>query len=255
MTHHFETFDEARDRRRKKRAVLRRGDRTNQLLARKLRRCRKGRRCNSAACDVCMRRHRKELYRKLNRVFKQHPQWTRASIITNNLTAGYGQLNRVNLLAVARRLRKRIERSRIRRYIVMAGIDFSLNLEANKIQHWQLHVYLVVNAKLTSKLKKSIRATFPPEPTAKRPYTFAPVKDPAEVLTYLYKSIFHRRSGYQRDGNHQVRNLPLKGNDLRELLPVLDRHRLGDRLILRGVRRNGSRMQVTMVGKRQAAKS
>jgi hypothetical protein len=46
------------------------------------------------------------------------------------------------------------------------------------------------------------------------------------------------------NGRSRTKGLPLKDSDLRELLPFLDQHPIGARLILRGIRRNGSRLVI-----------
>jgi hypothetical protein len=46
-------------------------------------------------------------------------------------------------------------------------------------------------------------------------------------------------------GNHRTKDLPLKGDDLRILLPFLAQHKVGSRLLLAGVRRNGQRLVFT----------
>jgi hypothetical protein len=72
------------------------------------------------------------------------------------------------------------------------------------------------------------------------------VSDPLEAITYTYKSVVQRRSGYKNSqGEHKTVPLPLKGPDLRELLPFLARYKAGARLILYGVRRDGKRLRRT----------
>jgi hypothetical protein len=67
-----------------------------------------------------------------------------------------------------------------------------------------------------------------------------------KVVTYCYKALFKRRSGYtDSQGNHRTKDLPLKSNDLRQLLPFLAKYKVGARLILAGVRRNGQRLVFT----------
>ena len=60
----FETYADAKKRRAQKIRSLRQGDKDQQRLADKLERCRKGSRCDSGACDVCLRLYRLRLLRK-----------------------------------------------------------------------------------------------------------------------------------------------------------------------------------------------
>ena len=97
---------------------------------------------------------------------------------------------------------KRLERSSLRRRIVMAGIDISLNLQDNNIIGWQLHLYMLIEGENTLRLREATKAAFPPEPTAPTPYDFDEVNDPSNCVTYLFKAIFKRRSRYT-NANHQ----------------------------------------------------
>jgi hypothetical protein len=59
----------------------------------------------------------------------------------------------------------------------------------------------------------------------------------------VFKSVFNRRSKYYKNGEPKTRKLPLKNAEQRELLVYLDSYPLGARLFLRGIRRNGQKLQ------------
>jgi hypothetical protein len=239
----FETFSEAKKRRDSKIGILRKGEKPAQKLATKLDQCSKEQGCNSAACDVCVGRERLKLYRETQPIFAAHPDWTRASIIPAGFLVPVGKLSTVDLKAINTRINKRLERSSLQNRIVIAGIDISLNLQDNEIVGWQLHFYMLIEGKNTVRLQEAIKAAFPPEPTALIPHLFSSVIDTTKAITYLFKNIFHRRSRYTTSNSQaRTKDLPLKGSDLRELLPFLDQFPIGVRLILRGIRRNGSRL-------------
>ena len=121
-----------------------------------------------------------------------------------------------------------------------------MNIESNVIVGWQFHSYLIVEGKDDASLEQAVKDAFPPEPTALVPYDFAEITDPLEVITYAYKAEIKRRSGFVGNGgNHRTKDLPLKGPDIRELAPFLAKHKVGARLILAGVRRNGQRLIFT----------
>jgi hypothetical protein len=177
-------------------------------------------------------------------------------VICAGLTAPYGKLYQVDLPNVIKALQKRLQRSSfLHNRMVIGGVDISLNLEDNAIQHWQLHLYLLVEGKDTEMLETAVQAAFPQEPTAAKPYFFEKVSNPSAVITYAYKAIFKRRSSYIKNGAANVRDLPLKARDLRELLRFLGRYPVGVRLLLHGVRRNGKpfQLQPTRRRSRQAA--
>ena len=134
----FETFADAKERRAQKIQVLRQGDKDQQRLAKKLERCRKGHRCRSGACDVCLRLYRLDLFRQTSPVLAWRPLWTRASVVPAGFLIPFGELPDVDLHALGEMIDKRLERSSLRRRIVMAGIDTSLNLQDNNIMGWLL---------------------------------------------------------------------------------------------------------------------
>ena len=241
----FETFSEAKERRATKIRILHKGKRPARKLATKLGKCRKGQRCESGACDVCVGRERLKLYRETRPIFAAHSDWTRASVIPAGFLIPVGKLSTVDLKVIVARINKRLERSSLCNRIVIAGIDISLNLQDNVFVGWQLHLYMLIEGENTLRLQEAIKATFPPEPTAPIPHQFSSVSDPTKAITYLFKNIFNRRSRYTNaNGQACTKRLPLKGSDLRELLPFLDQYPIGARLILRGIRRNGSRLIV-----------
>jgi hypothetical protein len=133
---------------------------------------------------------------------------------------------------------------------IPSGLDVSPNVVQERdgswlLVGWQLHLYVLIEGKNTLRLQEAIKAAFPPEPTAPIPHLFSPVNDSSKAVTYLFKNIFNRRSRYiTAKGQARTKDLPLKGSDLRELLPFLDQYPIGARLILRGIRRNGGRLVV-----------
>ena len=166
----FETLSEAKERRALKVRILGKGKRTARKLATKLGKCRKGHGCKSGACDVCVGRERLKLYRETQPIFAAHSDWTRASIIPVGFLIPVGKLSTVDLKAIAARVNKRLERSSLRKRIVIVGIDISLNLQDNVFVGWQLHLYMLIEGKNTLRVQEAIKAAFPPEPTAPIPH-------------------------------------------------------------------------------------
>ena len=241
----FETRAAAKERCAHKIEILRGGNAQEQLLAEKLARCQKDDLCCSAACDVDLGLYRLWLYRESLPIFAARPNWTRASVIPASFLIRVNELSNVNLSALASKIKKRLARSSLRNRLAFVGIDISLNLQDNEILGWQFHLYILIEGENTLRLQEAIKAAFPPEPTALVPYDFDKVNDPSNRITYLFKAIFKRRSRYTTaNGQPRTKSLPLKDPDLRELLPFLDQHPIGARLILCGIRRNGSRLVI-----------
>jgi hypothetical protein len=242
----FETFEDAIHWRQIHRKKLKVGNKRQRRAARTLTKCRNRYRCGTEGCRVCMREFRLWWAGEAIKIMLQRPDWTSCSIITEGLLVPYGQLTKFDLYAQIKRLRKRIGRSKLHSRVVLGGLDISLNLENNKIIGWQFHLYLVVEGKDDAKLEQAVRDAFPPEPTARVPYDFAEITDLLEVITYAYKAQIKRRSGFVgKNGNHRTDDPPLKGADIRKLLPFLAKYKVGARLILCGVKRNGHRLVFT----------
>jgi hypothetical protein len=241
----FETFAEAEKRRGRKIRLLRKGSRHERRLAAKLDRCRKLHRCESGTCDVCVGLYRLDLYRKSRGIFATHPNWTRVSVVPVGFLKPVGELVSADLLAIASLIDKRMERSSLRNRLGFIGIDISLNTQDNETIGWQLHLYMLVEGENTLRLREAIKAAFPPEPSAAVPYRFRTVRDAVKAITYLFKSIFQRRSRYwTANGQARTTHQSLKGSELRELLTFLDQYPIGARLILRGIRRSGKRFVI-----------
>jgi hypothetical protein len=242
----FETQQEALKWRKHHHRKLESGNKRQRRAAQTLANCCKSYRCETEACPVCMREGRAEWAGEAIKIMLQRPHWTRCSVITDGLLVPYGQFAKFDLDAQIKRLRKRIGRSKLHGRVVLGGLDVSLNIENNVIVGWQFHPYLIVEGKDDASFRQAVKDAFPPEPTALEPYDFAEITDPLEVITYAYKAQIKRRSGYVgKDGNHRTKDQPLKGADLRKLLPFLAKHKVGARLILCGVKRNGQHLGFT----------
>jgi hypothetical protein len=236
----LETFETARNWRKRDRKRLRAGNRQHRQVARHLNSCRKSTRCETEFCRVCLREFRLHWAGEVTKIVLQRPHWTRCSIIPAGMLVPYGSLHTFDLKAAIKRIQKRIERSGISNRIVIGGLDLSLNLSSNNMVGWQLHLYLLVEGKNDDALQEAIKAAFAPEPTAVKPYDFREVHRRLKAITYAYKSHFKRRSAYlDNQGKKQTRDYPLKSSDCRELLQFLAKYPVGSRAILRGVRRNG----------------
>ena len=114
----FETFADAKERRDQKIRILSQGDKDQQRLATKLERCRKGCRCESAACDVCLRLYQLRLFRQTGPVLAARPPWTRASVVSAGFLLRLGELVNVELKALGEMIDTRLERSSLRQRIV-----------------------------------------------------------------------------------------------------------------------------------------
>jgi hypothetical protein len=93
----FETQAQAMDERAYRIHVLLGGNRQERRLAAKLRRCRKGTRCNNGAGNVCTRLFRLRLLRQSHPILDSRPNWTRALVVPADLLFVEGELANVDL--------------------------------------------------------------------------------------------------------------------------------------------------------------
>src|SRR6266446_8136542 len=119
----IESWEDALKWRRRHRKKLKRGNKRQRRIARKLSKCRQGHRCGTEACRVCMRDFRISWPGEAIKIIAQRPHWTRCSIITEGLLVPYGRLPKFDLNAAVKRMRKRLERSEIRGRIVLGALD------------------------------------------------------------------------------------------------------------------------------------
>ncbi len=132
----------------------------------------------------------------------------------------------------------RLERSRLRKRLIIGAIDISVDLKNRRVIDWQLYPNFLVEGKNSPRLQQAIKAVFLPGPATS--FLFKEVANTDKVLAGYYNYKFFRRSRYRAKGNFKTAKLPLTPNDLQELLVFLDRYRVGARLFLRGVCWNGN---------------
>jgi hypothetical protein len=147
----------------------------------------------------------------------------------------YGHLGEYDLSATLGRLRERLVRSRLRKRVIIGAVDISLELKNRTMMGWQLRLNLLAEGKHTPALQKEVKAAFPPEPTAVKPYLFKNVADPERAFAGLYNYKFFRRSRHRVKSKFKTTKLPLTANDLEELLSFLGKYSVGSRLVLSGV--------------------
>ena len=124
----FETFEGAIRWRKVHRNKLKTATKRQRRAARPLMKCRRGHRCDTEACRVCMREFRLWWAGEAVKIMLQRPNWTRCSVIAKDLLVPWRQLSTFDLTATVKRIRKRLQRSAIHDRIVLGGVDVSLNL-------------------------------------------------------------------------------------------------------------------------------
>jgi hypothetical protein len=201
----FETYQTAKSRRKKRIRSLSRGGRELRSLIHKLGKCTKMLRCHSEIDPICLGNFRLRLYRGLKSIIQSRKHWMRVSVITKGLLFKRGTLQSADLPKLIKSLRKRLERSSLQDRMIIGGIDVSLNFGEDHVVGWQLHLYLLIEGSDDDvHLREAIKAAFPGEPTAVKPYDFTPMYEFGGAITYLYKTEFSRRITYFEDDKRKT---------------------------------------------------
>ena len=151
----------------------------------------------------------------------------------------YGRLAPCDLTQVVARLRRQLERSSLGARIIVGSIDLSVAAKDQKLIGWQLFLRLLIEGKNGDRLQKAVQKAFPPEPKSLKPYLFKDVTDTYQALAHIYTIKCYRKAEYRQKKKNYGAKLPLTGVDLKELLSFLAGYRVGTRLLLNGVDRNG----------------
>ena len=244
----FETFEQVLERRNRIIRILMLGNRQHRRLARKLRKCRKGHRCLSYACPVCIRRFRRWLGSQQLQFWKSFSD-QRLSHITSILAKDQYDLGSLHELVpgnLVKAYARRLKRAGLKDCAVVGAIDFDLIVLENDTANanWQPHFHIIaadVPLKGYQTLKARIKQC--PEKMVRRPNKKVSIKDRIKQLTYVLKP-FHQRKSFYRDDEDRLtsKKYPLKPAELRELLCLLDRYALTEFLVLQNIRQRGKKL-------------
>ena len=252
----FETREQARENRDHLVRQLRNGDRSAQLFADKLAKCRTHHRCGSSICPICVRALRRWFICRAFACIDElqalnggglEGKIVRFSAIPRDEAYRFGDLDGADLQRLNGRLQKQFERAGLP--LVFAGVDVSLNLFKNRMDaaRWQFHVYGLVIGRTEEAVDEALSALYPPGKRVRSPLHVKPCTGLGAVLSYCIKPYFSRRSGYRDDGTGRRNNRgqPLNGAQAREIAVWFDQFRLADRYVLRGCRKQGDSIVVS----------
>lgn len=252
----FETFDQAKSRRAKCIAHLRRSTTKGaRALARRLAACKSGSRCGSGACAVCMRKVRMRWTKVASRFLAKFPLVLAVAIIPKGSSRAAGALDTYDLLKAIRSHQRALQRWLDKanlpyKVVVIGGLDLSLNTWENADPTWFPHFHLLVGCMSASDggraARDAIQGAIAGAPVLRAFHSKVVSTDKlAKATSYTLKSVFGRRSAFGRRnelaGKRKPRPAwqPIRGQHLTELLVFLDAYRPLDRFLLKGVRREG----------------
>lgn len=259
----FETLAEAKHRRATliRQLQLREDHPGAAKLLATLRSCAKSVPCRSAACPVCNRKFRQRFHRQAQAVVPLDGEFLAVSLIPKAHRVELDQLASFDLAAWVKSRQRGLVRALPSDAMFIGGVDVSLNTWANADPHWCLHIYGfvvlpagwgVVNKRRRLALRAAIAMRCPlAEPIPDRPNerpllvsTRTRFEFERKVL-YGHKGAFYLRSRYsyrKRNGTAPSSNVvshALPAERQVELCLFLSRYRIGARLLLVGLRRQG----------------
>lgn len=228
----FETFERADQARRELLENLR-GISSVRL---KLKACRDGSPCRSAACNVCLRQFRRFWCSHLARQIHEDDIWYATSIVPPLLRFDLHELNLFNLQTYKDRLRKQLLRGLGNDRVVIGGLDISLHAPSHQ---WHPHFYLAVHggsqALITNALKNYYPANLQVPVTVRTKKIGSSVIDALRVASYTFKAGFDCRfPSTDHRGNRDSDKDPLSVEHRAILAAYQHRWGIGGRLIRRG---------------------
>lgn len=232
----FETFAEACARRAILIRILATGWTREIQLSSKLASCRRGDRCLSGACFVCMRRSRRNWAGNhvTKAVLADDQPWVTVSAIPSGARYALGQLNKFCPLRMKDGLRKQLSRGPLRDEPIIGGIDVNFIFERHGQSYWQPHWYFLTRAS-RDQVHEALSKYFTRTPFAKKPLEVRALDKKAVLVagTYALKSLFKlempRKSGRYPDFVH------ITDHHWLELAPLLDEWGMVKRLFQKGL--------------------
>lgn len=212
--------------------------------------CRPRKPCGKDGCPVCSRRFRINLFKSFYELGLHEESLVAFNGITEHNEILEGRLeDEFDLVGHVKMITKRLERSSLKNQRVIAGLDLSFNKFENQDLGWKPHWYGIVVSKDRDLVREGLKEVFPKSSQAKRPVRTRVVKegDWPRVLSYAYKNGsggFYSRSGYLKEDPVTGRVFKdtwpnrLTNSQKAELLMFLLQYAVGDRLLLRGLRRD-----------------
>jgi hypothetical protein len=232
------------------------GNDAEQKVGQRIAGCRKSVRCESGACDLCLKLAREQIvpqantrmyselklaqshWKKIGRALGQkEPKLLSVTAVDYRLATPRGQLDAAVLNRRAEALATALGRSAIlSSKVIFGGWDFSLNFPipvGGGDPMWMPHFYMLMVG-TRDEVKPIIGDMFPSGPGVDRPVKVNEVCCIPGAVSYAIKSQFVRRTSYVgNNGRKATRITGLKSDEKRELAVLLDALGIGARFILK----------------------
>lgn len=164
------------------------GGREARDLARRLRTCRVGARCGSAACDICRIRHQVRALARLERRWPPGTALVMGTMLIRNWERSAGQLHTLELASIKQRFQQLLRDAGCFLIPIWAYIDISWNTHTGGeyAPHWCPHIHFIAEAIYRPELR-SLRKHLVAGTSIKRPVRVDDVKDWAMQASYACK--------------------------------------------------------------------
>ncbi|WP_158932950.1 hypothetical protein [Acidisphaera sp. S103] len=232
----FETLGAAQAERDHRIGILGRGNREQRRFARKLERCRKGRRCKLSICTMCQRRTRLWLIGQIVALMAKDKVLF-ITIIPDKSSFKTGSLADAHPRRLLDRVRKQLTRCGIRG-LVVGAVDGTHEADRGE---YQVHIHALAGTSDRGALD-SLRSYYPPTPTGSAAVVIQPVAatDLASAAGYCFKTYWVERVRYRaRSGKRSSKMRRLAADQEREWLAWQAGHPPESLLFLYGLRRRG----------------
>lgn len=249
----FESFSDVDGRRKAIVKFLNKGNRADRRLARKLKRCKKGRRCLSGACPICRRRMRMWFVGEVYDVFEHlaDEQVILLTIICSKQQFSANDLGALIPRNAVNRLTTKLRRLGFENEVMLGALDYDWCVRDNECAegYWQVHYHLIC-PRLSETQVDALREVFPNNTTAyvHKAVVPSPIKNRPEQFSYVLKPFFQKRSSYiSSNGRRNAKKGPINNaRRRRELFHQLDRHPMTESLVLFHARRIGGDIRPTV---------
>lgn len=207
-------------------------------LAAALKGCRRGHRCNSGGCRICLRLFRTKYVRAVAPQL-MFGKWYAVSLVADHWALGVGELERFDVNAVKDCIRKQIERSEIADCVVIGALDIAVQAFSNRASKIRLHFYFFVRHNDKAAIKRAFKRLYPAGPDTRKPLQIRKVQqtqeDVLKASSYSFKSRFNQRMPcIDFRGNASTRDREVSIEQLAELHAYLHLTGFRKRIFYRG---------------------
>jgi hypothetical protein len=144
-------------------------------------------------------------------------------------------------------LKRQLERADLPSLVLLGGLDLSLEIDrrTHGSDAWQPHVHAIVAGCTREELRRALGRRYAATAEVEEPLHVDAVRGRAEQVSYCFKGLHRRRvRDFDAEGKPSTARYPLRDDELREVLRFLDRHAFAELLVMKGMRRYGSRLRL-----------